>query len=385
VGGQFYDDFQAHEGGHHQAQSLRALVEYAGAALREAVTDGGDWQPLWTLLYGIALTAPKPAAEDERGAVTDSYATAVTELEKTATLLSHPERSHLTHPKLPVSAALPTGSPLVARDAYGSRFLVAAAFGYEKGVPDHWYAWDIDACWMVSVVAAGTFATADEALAEWRAAVGTGADSELSKADPGLLAGLLGPGLESGPLADMLQGHEPREFFEELYRMRRRARALLEAADGELGQDKPKDVDQFGKPADVLKLFRDWYRTRHPDASTGIVATTEIIVDEWGPVSSPDEGSFYACSPFRVALAAHLISNAYGLDHARRAIRLLPEWTQWCIEQSGIPESLARPSIEAADRAVDALDKLVTEGLPDPTESTPFRHREPDALATVAH
>jgi hypothetical protein len=66
VGGQFYDNLQAHEGGHQQAQWLRALVEYAGAALRQAISDGGDWQPLWALLYGVALTPAEPAAEDQQ-------------------------------------------------------------------------------------------------------------------------------------------------------------------------------------------------------------------------------------------------------------------------------------------------------------------------------
>lgn len=148
VGGQVYDDLQAHDGGHHQTRWLQGLVECVGPALRKAVTDGGDWQPLRTLLYGIGLTTPEPIVEDEEEAalreeftdVKDPYATAVTELEETTTLLSHPERSELTSPKLPVSGALSAGVPLVARDAYGSRFLVAAPFGYEAGVPDHWYA-----------------------------------------------------------------------------------------------------------------------------------------------------------------------------------------------------------------------------------------------------
>ena len=65
VGGQFYDNLEAHEAGHHQVQWLRALAERAGAALREAVADGRDWEPLWALLYGVALTTPAPGAEAE--------------------------------------------------------------------------------------------------------------------------------------------------------------------------------------------------------------------------------------------------------------------------------------------------------------------------------
>lgn len=393
VGGQFYDNLQAHDGGHHQAQWLRALVEYVGAALRKAVTDGGDWQPLWTLLYGVALTTPEPAAGDEQEtalreefpAIKDPCATAVAQLEEAATLLSPSERLVVTPLKLPVSGARPAGIPLVARDAYGSRFLVAAPFGYEADVPDHWYAWDVDACWVVSVAGAGTFGSADEALAEWRHAVGAAADSELSPADPGLVAKLLGPCLQTGVLSSMLHGNEPRELIRELYRMRRRARALAGAvfgaadrttADGDTGRDKAGDVDQFGRPSEAHKAFGAWYRVRHPDAPKGIAASAETIIGEWGTGRSLDERSFYACSPFRVAMTAHLIGNDYEPAHASRAIRLLPEWTQWCAQQSGLPDNLAAPSIAAARTAADALDKQDAEEQPDPTVTTPFRHQE---------
>lgn len=259
---------------------------------------------------------------------------------------------------------------------------MAAPFGYEAGVPDHWYAWDVDACWVVSVTGAGTFASADEALAEWRDAVGTAADSELLPGDSGLVAGLLLPGLQTGVFSDMLRGGEPRELIRELYRMRRRARALAGtvpgAADGTPvdGDKGAGDVDQFGRPADARKAFRDWYGARHPSAPKGIVATVDTIIGEWGPGHHLDERSFYACSPFRVAMTAHLIGDNYEPSYASRAIRLLPEWTQWCAQQAGIPENLAEPSVAIARTAADALDKQDAEELADPTDTMPFRHRE---------
>jgi hypothetical protein len=391
VGGQFYDNLQAHDGGHHQAQWLRALAEHAGAALRTAIADGGDWQPLWTLLYGMTLTTPEPAVEDEDEDETalregfpdikDPYPAAVAELEKAAALLSPSERLVVTPLKLPVSGARPAGVPLVARDAYGSRFLVAAPFAYETNAPGHWYAWDVDACWVVSVVGAGTFGSADEALAEWHGAVGAAAvGSRLSPGDPGLVAGLLGPCLQTGMFADMLTGDEPRELIRELYRMRRRARVLAGTdgtqSDGDAGQDNVGDVDQFGRPAGALKAFRAWYRARHPDAPKGVAATAEIIAGEWGPGRPLDERSFYACSPFRVAMTAHLIGTGYEPAHASRAIRLLPEWTRWCAQQSGIPGDLAAPSITVARGAAETLDKQDAEELPAPADTTPFRHQE---------
>jgi hypothetical protein len=388
VGGQFYDNHQAHHAGHHQAQWLRALVERAGAALRAAIAGGSEWRPLWALLYGVALTTPEPTAEDEQKSslraefpdIKDPHATAITELAEAAILLS--ERSVVPPFGLPDSGARPVGVPLVARDAYGSRFLVAAPFGYEPGGPDHWYAWDVDACWVVSVTGAGTFGSAGEALAEWRGVVGTAADSELSPGGSGLVARLLSPCLQTGMLSNMLHGNEPRELIRELYRMRRRARALAGTAPGAAegtpadGDEGAGNADQFGRPADARKAFRDWYRARHPSAPKGIVATADSIIGEWGPSHHLDERSFYACSPFRVAMTARLIGSDYEPAYANRAIRLLPEWTQWCAQQSGIPENLAEPSVAIARAAAGTLDKQDAEELADPMDTTPFRHRE---------
>ena len=90
---------------------------------------------------------------------------------------------------------------------YGSRRLVTAPFSCDGGAPDHWYAWDIDLCWIAVVVGAGVFASAEDALREWRDAVGPAASgAALSPCPAGMTAQLLGPCLRTGPLADMLQG-----------------------------------------------------------------------------------------------------------------------------------------------------------------------------------
>ena len=119
------------------------------------------------------------------------------------------------------------GDPLLACDTYGSRFLLVAPFSHDGEVPGHWYAWDIDACWILTVVGAGVFGSAQDALAEWQHAVGPAAGTALSPGAPETTAGLLAPCLETGPLSDMLQGSEPRELIGEYYRLRRRARGLV--------------------------------------------------------------------------------------------------------------------------------------------------------------
>ena len=65
----------------------------------------------------------------------------------------------------------------------------------------------MDACWLVTVVGAGVFESAEAALAEWRDAVGvTATGAELSRCRSGLAAWLLGPAVRTGPLGETFQG-----------------------------------------------------------------------------------------------------------------------------------------------------------------------------------
>jgi len=131
------------------------------------------------------------------------------------------------------------GEALVARDAYGSRFLLAVPFssGAVPGEGGHWYAWDVDTCWLVTVVGAGTFGFAEDALTEWRDAVGmTAADARLSPCPGELTAWLLGPSARTGLLGEMLAGGEQRELIREYFRSRRRGQLVLASLPGD-GQE----------------------------------------------------------------------------------------------------------------------------------------------------
>ena len=69
----------------------------------------------------------------------------------------------------------------------------------------------------------------------------------------------------------------------------------------------------------------------------------------------PEERSRYACSPHRIEMAARLIRDGYLPGHANAALRLLPEWTQWCIGQSGLTGDFAARSRAAALTETAAL------------------------------
>ena len=379
VGDEFCDRLRSRVTGLHPAQWLRALAEETGAALRATLAQGADdWQKLWALLCGLAPTAPRtPAgAADETvrekfpefPAIKDPLETALAEAGKFAKLAADrgvgPGLGRLA------DGCRPAGEPLAARDVYGSRRLLMAPFSYGGGAPDHWYAWDIDLCWIAVVVGADVFASAGDALREWRDAAGPAASgAALSSCPAGMTAQLLAPCLRTGPLADMLHGNEPRDLIREYYRLRRRARDLTGSADPPAGSS-PFDT---GHAPDA---FLNWYATRHDDVPAAVTQATATIRGEWGPHEYPDEHSFYACSPHRIEMTAHLIRESYFADHANPALRLLPEWTQWCIEQTGLDGDAAARSRQAARSAAAALVHDEDDGPAAEDDKAPFRRQE---------
>lgn len=234
---------------------------------------------------------------------------------------------------------------MLARDVYGSRFLIAAPFSYDAGEPDHWYAWDVDKCWVSSVVGAGAFRTAEDALAEWNDAVGPAASGAgLSPCPAELSARLLAPCVAVGPFAEMLTGYEPRELIREYYRMRRRAQVLIGSAEDGPG------LARFG-PDDAQGAFLEWYAARHDDVPEAVTGAAATIAGLWQQYEGTDGRSFYASSPHRIEMTAEMIRKEYDADDAGPAVGLLPEWAQWCLEQNGVDGDFAARSIAAANSA----------------------------------
>lgn len=379
VGDEFFDRLESPETGLHPAQWLRALAEEAGAALRaEIVQDSDDWQKLWALVCGLALTTPRMLAEavnetassvrEQFPDIKDPYETTLAEADKVTRLLAN--RGLEPGVSCPPGGSRSAGEPLVARDVYGSRLLLMAPFSYDGAAPDHWYAWDIDLCWLAVVVGAGVFSSAEDGLREWRVAVGPAASrAALSPCPAGMTARLLAPCLRTGVLADLLQGREPRELIHEYYRLRRRARDLTGSADASVGSS-PFNADH------VHDAFLDWYAARHDDVPETVSEATGTILGEWGPGENPDECSFYACSPHRIEMAAHLIREGYFADFANLALRLLPDWTEWCIEQSGLDGDAAARSRKASRSVASARVDDEDDGPTPEEDEAPFRRQE---------
>jgi hypothetical protein len=382
VGDEFYERLNSRVTGLHPPQWLRALAEETGAALRTSVAGGtGDWRQLWALLCGLALTAPpgdtgSETAKAARASFPDIKGpceTALAEAGRAAGLLAG--RGLASGIGYPGDGCRAAGDPLVACDAYGSRFLLVAPFGYDGEAPDHWYAWDIDSCWILAVVGAGVFGSAQDALAEWQHAVGPAAGSALSPVAPEMTARLLAPCLDTGPLSDMLQGSEPRELIREYYRLRRRARVLTGSA-AATAASAAAASSGGDDPGPVREAFLGWYAARHGDVPPDAADAVDTILQEWGPRALPGERSRYACSPHRIEMAAHLIRDGYIPGYANAALRLLPEWTQWCIGQSGLDGDLAARSRAAALTEAAALVDEETDASAAEQNEAPFRRQE---------
>jgi hypothetical protein len=357
VGDEFYERLNSQLTGLDPPQWLRALVEETGAALRASVAGAArDWPQMWALLCGLALTVPAGDTESETAKlarahfpdIKDPYVTALAEAGRAAKLLAG--RGLDSGIGYPAEGCRAAGDALAAHDAYGSRFLLVAPFSYDREAPDHWYAWDIDSCWLLTVVGAGVFGSAEDALAEWQLAVGPAAGSALSPSAPEATARLLEPCLETGPLSHMLEGSEPRELIREYYRLRRRARVLAGATATESAASSGGDDS-----APVREAFLGWYAARHDDIARDTADAVDTILQEWGPPAHPGERSRYACSPHRIEMTARLIRDGCLASYANAALRLLPEWTQWCIGQSRLNGDFAARSRAAALAEAAAL------------------------------
>jgi hypothetical protein len=237
---------------------------------------------------------------------------------------------------------------------------------------------------MDAVMAAGPWPSPVEALAEWRAAVGPAATaSDLSPCPPDLALRLLHPALALGTIWETVEGDEPLELMREYFRLSHRAYLLAEyLADNfpeTMEEEPPGDEEEDAEePAmeDTMQSFLDWHTKRNNASvkSRNLTAQAlEVLIDAWNPFMSPDKAMFYACSPHRIEGTGGMIRDDYDPDYANAALRLLPEWVQWCAERSGLDAESTARSLEAA-RAQAAI--VVDENYAPGPERDPFARRE---------
>jgi hypothetical protein len=353
VGDEFYARLNSGDTGLAPAQWLRALAEETGARLQAAIASGADdWRPLAAFLRGLEGIAPEHEASPGFPDIKFPRETAAACLAAAAKSLADAGFSAAAVPAPDEEDGWWPGDALVARDAYGSRFLLAVPFssGEAPGEGDHWYAWDVDCCWLVTVVGAGAFGSAEDALTEWRDAVGmTAADARFSPCSGELAAWLLEPSARSGPLGEMLTGGEHRELIREYFRSRRRGQLVL----GSLPGDGRETAPVFAAEIDTAP-FVDWYAGQHADAPKPgkfrkqAAETAGLLLNAWGPREHPAEETVYSCSPHRVEMLGRLVHDDYLPKEGNAVLALLPDWVQWCADWAGLPAALAAAALEAA-------------------------------------
>jgi hypothetical protein len=126
----------------------------------------------------------------------------------------------------------------------------------------------------------------------------------------------------------------------------------------------------------VRDAFLGWYAAQSGDVPVVEPEDAGTIVEEWGPRKQLDERSVYACSPHRIEMTARLIRDGYRADYANAALRLLPPWTQWCIEQGELAGDFAARSRGAAlTEAAAPVDEETGERVAE-RDDTPFRRQE---------
>jgi hypothetical protein len=346
------DEFQARVAavarGATPASWLAALADKAMDAMAADLAEGGeDWPGLWAFSCGLA--EEKGAEKLETGAALFA-AHAVTPV-----------------PALPVPWYQPTegSAALVARDAYGGRFLVAAPFSdpARPGAVDHWYAWDLDWCSTSLVVAAGVYDSPEAARTEWQAAVGPAAvTAEFGPCPPDLGRRLLAEAQPDSSQFSTVFGDEPAQFFREIPRLSRRAAALTDSF------DPPRPGQRSGGQADDRDAAIDDFldqQTGHawnaPGDREEAEEALELILSEWGPDVPADEGAFYACSPHRIESTAAILRDSYDPDSVNQALLLLPDWVQWCARRTKLGTEFADRALSAArvEAATPAGDRPV--------------------------
>jgi hypothetical protein len=336
---------------------LHALAEAAIKAMgADLADDGKEWPKLWAFCCGLADEESREELEAEADVIAERGLTPV--------------------PGIPVPWYQPTAGAdfLVARDAYGARFLLIAPFSDpgQAADPDHWYAWDLDWCADGLVVAAGAYGSTVEAFAEWCVSAGpSAATAELASCPPELGIRLLDPALADSLQAESVFGDEPAEFLREIPRLSRRA-STLTASLSRLLTRAPSSLPATSRDS-AIEDFLDWHAGNSADTRDQAAEALELLLAEWGPDVPPDERAFYACSPHRIQACASILRDSYEPDWVNKALPLLPSWTQWCASKTSLDAEAAGRALATA-HAEAAILASKTHTIAE--DEAPFRRPE---------
>lgn len=345
VGEELWARTQTETMGFHWDQYLASLSDLVRDEIRMAVDEGEEIHDLWRLLHGLAAMTPPSTGQmlrrDPDLAIREALGESEKALAKAGIAPGWPTE---------VLRAAPAGDPLLVADGFGSRFALLAPFAW-GGESSHWYCWDIDRCAGDRVVHAGVFDSVEEALAEWRAAVGPQAappSAQPTPCDEATADDLLDVLTRSDLMDALLIGSESRQLIAEGFRMRQRARALCASFTAEPQRRPELNLDRIIDEFTAWLHERDDRRPEREDIAT--------LADSWSHDSGP---GYYSCSPHRIEYTVILIADGYIKQYADASLDLLPAWVDWCIERSGLTgEPAERARLAATNNRWDGTDTM---------------------------
>ncbi|MEY9889945.1 hypothetical protein ABIA31_003602 [Catenulispora sp. MAP5-51] len=293
------------------------------------------------LLMAAARIAPHPGVE--------TLVEAVERLRRSA--VGFPEDSIVPEP---------TSGALWSRDVYSLRFAIVAPFFASVGASDRWYLWDIDLCsGSPFTVGGGYFPTAEEAFAEWRAAVGPEAAgrSQLEPVTDADLAASFFP-----RASDNYYARESASQYAEYFRSRRLGQEL--SASSQLGvrvhtRTHAELQAECAAVADAWAAEFAAWRAQKRDCHDADATDYRELSQVWISLKYPELS--YNCSPHGMAMTAVSVRLLFDADYALALCRLFPDLAAWLSERALLPSVSAdrlqgcAARIACADTDVDDL------------------------------
>jgi hypothetical protein len=308
------------------------LVSAAATRCKRWADGAAVGRSAWWLLHGLA-------------AVDTSPANAAAALDKVTAHVPHwlcgTEPAWLAG--VPEIAA--TGDVWLARDGYGDRFAVIAAFVF-PGDDSFVFLFDVNAAGLVELAGAGQYDDIDQAVRTWRSTVGVSARHERphSLLDTAELRCLV----QCDLTRRMPTGVESRATLDNWFRATRRYIDLADALHAR-GEELPGRHSLFDDidPNPLVGEFADWYEDRHGDPVD--LAAVDALAVEWLEGSLPETA--HAISPDRVAFKRALLDDWIADDSITVAAKdLFPDWVRWLGLRTGLAEPLITSAVAVAAR-----------------------------------
>lgn len=314
------------------------LARAAAQRVSATVGDGesAGWHGSLRLLYGMVSLVPVSLLPGVRSELNRASKSA----------RKHPAiRAELADWLSLMPKCAPTGQLWRMLDAYGDRFGVLASVRY-PGWETSIYSFDIDGSAFDRLAGAGEFDTVEEAAAAWRSSVGESAtDAEISTVTSSADVECLAHWYPRGPFAEILTGHESRLVFDNLFRARRRFEDL-ERVLAKRGTPLAAATREQEDTSAVCDAFGEWFDSRYGKLPSG--EAVDALAWEWFAIAMP--GTEHAASPERARTMRALVDDWVQDEITAAASALLPEWTRWHAERSGVSGELVARTVAAADQ-----------------------------------